>query len=289
MVRCEAGTACASISIVIEVSDLDDGDSVAGGRADARGALLAALAEPHRLAIADALALGDLAPTELADNMGLASNLLAHHLGWLERAGVIRRRRSDADGRRTYLTLAWDEPIVAAAVGRAQPGAGLQPLGNATIVAGGPATHTNPVATPARAEAHARAAGTAPRTPRVVFVCLANSARSQMAAALLDATGAARAASAGTQPAAAIHPLAVAELARRGLEPLAQVPAPASAVLTPDDLVVAVCDHAYETLGDAARLHWSVPDPATGGSDDFARAFDDLASRVGRLAAALTP
>jgi protein-tyrosine-phosphatase len=61
-------------------------------------------------------------------------------------------------------------------------------------------------------------------------------------------------------------------------------------VLRPDDLVVAVCDNAYEQLGpDAARrLHWSVPDPAPADTDDaFERAFTDIAGRIQRLAPAL--
>lgn len=215
-----------------------------------RASLHAALAEPHRLAIVDALALGDLSPTELTARTGQASNLLAHHLAALERAGVIRRRRSDGDGRRTYLTLAWENPIVAATA-------------SSTL-----STHG---------------------TPRVVFVCSANSARSQMAASLFARTGAGDAASAGTSPAQAIHPLAIAELARHGLTPLAGAPVSADEVLTPGDLVVAVCDNAYEGMhGVAADLHWSIPDPNSSGEEVFSRVFAELTPRVERLADALT-
>lgn len=209
----------------------------------------AALAEPRRLAIVDALALGDLSPGELGDRTGQPSNLLAHHVGVLESAGVVRRRSSDGDGRRSYLTLAWDNPIVAATA------------------------------------AHAAA----PHGTRVVFVCSANSARSQMAASLLARHTHSPVASAGTEPAKAIHPLALAELKRRGLAPLASTPASAADVLTPKDLVVAVCDNAYEDLGPAhVALHWSVPDPAHGNADAFRAAFDDLTPRIGRLAEALS-
>ncbi len=48
-----------------------------------RAEVHAALAEPHRIAIVDALALGDLSPSELGERTGQASNLLAHHLGFL--------------------------------------------------------------------------------------------------------------------------------------------------------------------------------------------------------------
>lgn len=197
----------------------------------------------------DALALGDLSPGELGERTGQSSNLLAHHLGVLEAAGAVRRRRSEGDGRRAYLTLAWESPVVAATA----------------------------------------AAALAPHGARVVFVCSANSARSQMAASLLATACSTPVASAGTQPAAAIHPLAVAELARHGLSPLTPAPASAAHVLSPGDIVVAVCDNAYEELGrDAVDLHWSIPDPANGTSDAFTRAFADLTPRVARLADALT-
>ena len=48
---------------------------------------------------------GDASPSELAALLAMPSNLLAHHLRVLEQAGVITRRRSDGDRRRTYLQL----------------------------------------------------------------------------------------------------------------------------------------------------------------------------------------
>lgn len=68
----------------------------------------AALGEPHRLAIVDALRAGDRTPTELMDLTGLPSNLLTFHLDVLEEAGLVARRRSQGDGRRRYVTLDWD-------------------------------------------------------------------------------------------------------------------------------------------------------------------------------------
>ena len=65
----------------------------------------AALGEPARLAIVERLLLTDASPTELGRQLGLASNLLAHHLGLLEQAGLITRARSQADHRRTYVRL----------------------------------------------------------------------------------------------------------------------------------------------------------------------------------------
>jgi len=64
-----------------------------------------ALADPHRLRIADLLAYSDLTPSELAADLGIGSNLLAHHLRILEEAGVVERLRSEGDARRRYLRL----------------------------------------------------------------------------------------------------------------------------------------------------------------------------------------
>ncbi len=70
-----------------------------------RVAMHAALSDPVRLAVVDLLAVGDAAPSELQAILGLPSNLLAHHLSVLERAGVLKRARSEGDGRRTYVRL----------------------------------------------------------------------------------------------------------------------------------------------------------------------------------------
>src|SRR6478609_5399594 len=147
-----------------------------------RAAVHAALGEPVRLAIVDRLALGDASPGELAEAVGLGSNLLAHHLKVLEDAGVIRRVRSEGDRRRSYVQLRLDDPIISAA---AQSG-----LANRVPVGG---------------------------VPRVVFVCTANSARSQLAAARWNAISPVPAASAGTHPAARVHPRAVTAGRRHGL------------------------------------------------------------------------
>ena len=70
-----------------------------------RAAVHAALADPARLAITDALADGDASPSELAGMVSMPSNLLAHHLRVLEETGLVTRHRSEGDRRRTYLRL----------------------------------------------------------------------------------------------------------------------------------------------------------------------------------------
>jgi protein-tyrosine-phosphatase/DNA-binding HxlR family transcriptional regulator len=213
----------------------------------ARAAVHAALADPARLLITDAVGAGDASPSELAALLGMPSNLLAHHLGVLEQAGLVSRRRSEGDRRRTYLRLV--------------PGA-LDPL-------------DRPPARTAR---------------RVLFVCTANSARSHLAAALWRRVGTVPAASAGTHPAAAIDPGAIAAAGRHQL-PLRRVrPRHIDDVYQDGDLVVTVCDLAREELGGLAAVHWSVPDPVRSGDpESFDAALDDLGQRVGRLALRLVP
>lgn len=70
-----------------------------------RASIFAALADPSRLAIVDHLLLADASPSELRAVLGIQSNLLAHHLGVLKTAGIVRQTRSEADRRRTYLQL----------------------------------------------------------------------------------------------------------------------------------------------------------------------------------------
>lgn len=83
-----------------------------------RAAVHAALGEPGRLAIVDSLLAGDASPSELQALLSMPSNLMAHHVGVLERAGVIQRSRSEGDRRRVYLS------VVPAALGALAPTVG---------------------------------------------------------------------------------------------------------------------------------------------------------------------
>jgi protein-tyrosine-phosphatase len=207
-----------------------------------RAALHAALADPARLQITDTLQAGDASPSELAAMLAMPSNLLAHHLHVLQAAGIITRRRSEGDRRRTYLQLV--------------PGV------------------LDSLAPPA-----ARAA------PRVLFVCTANSARSHLAAALWRRASTVPAVSAGTHPAAAIDPGAIAAAQRRRL-PLPRLrPRLVGDVRREGDLIITVCDLAHEELAEPLTVHWSVPDPVPAGDPgSFDAALAQLADRVGRLA-----
>lgn len=130
---------------------------------------------------------------------------------------------------------------------------------------------------------------------RVVFVCTANTARSQLAAALWKQASDVPVASAGTRPADTVAAGALA-VARRHRLPLRHPrPRGLSDVVCDGDLLVTVCDSAHEEL--AARrppspqpaLHWSVPDPVAAGTEEaFEEALVELASRVAHLAPRVT-
>ncbi|MGC5309859.1 helix-turn-helix domain-containing protein [Micromonospora zamorensis] len=70
-----------------------------------RARIHAALGDPARLAIVDALTLGDASPGEIAHDLDMPTNLIAHHVKVLTEAGLVARDRSEGDRRRTYLRL----------------------------------------------------------------------------------------------------------------------------------------------------------------------------------------
>jgi protein-tyrosine-phosphatase len=127
------------------------------------------------------------------------------------------------------------------------------------------------------------AVGTRSHTGPALFVCTLNSARSQLAAALWSELTGGPATSAGTHPADAVHPAAVAAGTRAGIDLSASTPTLLDDTELPR-LVVTVCDRAHEELPDhPGWLHWSVPDPVTAGTDD---AFDaTVAELTDRIAA----
>ena len=127
---------------------------------------------------------------------------------------------------------------------------------------------------------------------RVLFLCTANSARSQMAEGLARDLGAAsfEVWSAGSEP-SFVHPMAIRVMAEIGLDigghrskALSELPGESF------DEVVTVCDRAAKTCpvfpGSTLRTHWSVPDPAAvdGTEEQILEAFrtvrDDLRRRL---------
>jgi protein-tyrosine-phosphatase len=86
-----------------------------------RASVHAALGEPARLVIIEELAMSDRSPKELADRLGIPSNLLAHHLEVLENVGLIFRSASAGDGRRKYVRLVRD-PLTRVEMARCERG-----------------------------------------------------------------------------------------------------------------------------------------------------------------------
>jgi arsenate reductase (thioredoxin) len=114
----------------------------------------------------------------------------------------------------------------------------------------------------------------------VLFVCRQNAGRSQIAQALYEERGG-RARSAGTEPAAHVHPEVAAvmpELADRRPKRLEQADAEWA------DLVVTMgCGDACPVLPGKRYIDWDLPDPA-GQDEAFVRRLrDEIASRVGEL------
>lgn len=123
----------------------------------------------------------------------------------------------------------------------------------------------------------------------VLFVCTANSARSQLAAAVWNARHDVRASSAGTRPAERVRREAIEAAARAGLNLRGSRTRSIDEVTDDPDLVVTVCDIAHEQVrslsADAKLLHWSIPDPARSRSPSaFDRALGRITARVEILA-----
>ena len=113
----------------------------------------------------------------------------------------------------------------------------------------------------------------------ILFLCVANSARSQMAEGLArQLFPGFRIQSAGSRP-SRVNPFAVEALAERGIDASAHTSKPVSDIDPASvDLVITLCAEEVcpAFLGKAERLHWPIPDPA---SDDPTLAPEDLRAR----------
>ena len=234
------------------------------------GEFLQLIADPGRWQLLGELARSDRRTGELTELLSKPQNLVSYHLGELRDARLVSARRSSADGRDTYYRIDLERcgDLLSAAGAALQPGMrlGLLPSEQITI-------RRRPV-------------------PRALFLCTGNSARSQMAEALLEHRSAhrIRAHSAGSHP-KALHPNAVRVMAERGID-ISSRPAKhlSRFAATTFDRVITLCDKVREICpdfpGQPSAAHWSMPDPAADGDTNaqtypaFRRCADELETRI---------
>jgi protein-tyrosine-phosphatase/DNA-binding transcriptional ArsR family regulator len=200
-------------------------------------------------------------------------SLVSYHLGLLRQAGLVRINRSSFDGRQTYYSV----DLSRCAELLAGAGVALHP--GLRLVAGGPPEPSRPRRAPAR----------------VLFLCTGNSARSQMAEALIEkrAGGGVLAASAGSHP-KPMHPNTVRAMRAYGIDLTGRPSKHLSEFAGRRfDYVISLCDRVREVCppfaGRPETIHWSIPDPSGAGASDsdtypaFERTAAELDTRVGFL------
>jgi protein-tyrosine-phosphatase/DNA-binding transcriptional ArsR family regulator len=235
------------------------------------------IADGHRWRLMAELASSDLRVSELTRRVGEPQNLVSYHLRELREARLVSSRRSSFDGRDAYyrLDLTRCGELLSQTAASLHPGLLLHPS-----LPAHPAASTRPT--------------------RVLFLCTGNSARSQIAEALLThrSGGAVEARSAGSHP-KALHPNAVRVMARRGID-IAGHPTKhlRRFARTHFDHVITLCDKVREVCpkfpGHPLTAHWSIADPATEGltDDETLPAFEGVAceldDRIGHLIARLS-
>jgi protein-tyrosine-phosphatase len=123
--------------------------------------------------------------------------------------------------------------------------------------------------------------------PRILFVCVENANRSQMAEAFARKLGGSSviALSAGSRPSGTINPRAVRFMAERGIELAGQASKSLDEVGTdPFAAVVTMgCGDACPWIPAARREDWALPDPKNLSDDEFRAVRDDIESRVQTL------
>jgi len=224
-------------------------------------AVLKLLAHDLRWQLIRELAISDYRVSELVARIHQPLNLVSYHLKQLREGQLVTVRRSEADGRDNYYSLDLDR---LSDVFRAA-GSAIHPAVN---------TRGSDVLS-------------LQRTPSVLFVCTHNSARSQMAEALMRhlSRGQIRVSSAGSEP-ATVHPDAVNTMDTLDIDIRAQRSKGFEEVLDQSfDTVITVCDRAREVCpafpGEGQHIHWGFPDPAAI-SDEHQRqqAFAETAHRL---------
>jgi protein-tyrosine-phosphatase/DNA-binding transcriptional ArsR family regulator len=229
-------------------------------------------AHPVRWRLLQELVRSDRAVSELTALVGEPQSLVSYHLRQLREGGLVAARRSSADRRDSYYTI----DLVACGDALRLAGAALHP-----------ALRGVGVPVPSAAEHGAL------RRRRVLFLCTGNSARSQMAEALVGqmSDGAVDAVSAGSHP-KPLHPNAVRVLDERGIDISSNRSKHLDEFVGQRfDEVITLCDRVREVCPEfpahPERVHWSIPDPALAGATNrasyraFERTADELETRIG--------
>jgi len=124
-------------------------------------------------------------------------------------------------------------------------------------------------------------------TPEVLFVCIHNAGRSQMAAALLDHHAAGRVVvrSAGSQPADQLNPAVVEAMAELGLDISKEFPKPLTddAVKASEVVITMGCGDECPYFPGKRYLDWKLEDPAGQGLDAVRPIRDEINTRVQAL------
>jgi arsenate reductase len=138
-----------------------------------------------------------------------------------------------------------------------------------------------------RAMSSTKHAQTAKDVPEVLFVCVQNAGRSQMAAALLArrADGRVRVRSAGSEPAERIHPPVVEALAELGIDVSQETPKRLAdeSVRAADVVVTMGCGDACPVYPGNRYEDWDVEDPAGKPLETVRRIRDEIDARVQKL------
>ena len=131
------------------------------------------------------------------------------------------------------------------------------------------------------------------KKPSVLFVCVHNAGRSQMAAAYLSALsrGAIEVRSAGSEPAEAVNPAAVQAMAEEGIDMSDEVPKvlTTTAVQESDVVITMGCGDTCPVFPGKRYEDWELDDPAGQGVDAVRPIRDDIRSRVRALVSELLP
>jgi len=131
------------------------------------------------------------------------------------------------------------------------------------------------------------------KKPSVLFVCVHNAGRSQMAAAFLTtlSKGAIEVRSAGSQPADKVNPAAVEAMAELGIDMSAEIPKvlTTEAVKVSDVVITMGCGDTCPIFPGKRYEDWELEDPAGQGVAAVRPIRDDIKARIEDLIASLAP